>query len=792
MANKITFKLLIVLAGLLTVGAAAVGVMAFMPEKTANAQTVQILDVMGNVKYFDSEADTFVAAPVGQNMVAGQPMVTGSESWIRLSMFDDGTAIHIEQYSSLTLLNIGEEEGQPFVSMKLDIGGVYLVPRRGIVYIQTPEGTAFADAPGAVLYVQYSPQTGMGVVSCLEGVCKLSAGGSVTMLSAGQQAALGGSNSPVVDAIDQPELVKILEQEETRGLGGIVGSANGPQSADGGNPADNAIAANLKLLAQGPKPTRVKKTKQPPPSKASPTPEPTKIAATNGPTKSVPTNLPTKTQLPEPTQQPTQAPTKAPTKVPTQVATKQPTQAPTEIPESGELRSPDLVRDDQYHSNPGIGWQYRGGEYPTKYPEESVAYAPRSEVSWRVLNPAEGIYNWAALDSNLNYVISQGKQFSFRVYTMRGEGYGGHQVPDWVVNKGARILPGGEVDYSNCVYQQEWGKFVNKLIQRYDGNPDIAFIDISGYGNFNEWSWQDQTYWDETWADAYKAGNANRGSMTEIDSFARRRLADMFIGGSYNNHQCRDSDGNFETVSYSYSGFSRTQLLMPYAGVIQSSQYVHLMDRTVGFRHDCLGRESANKIVSDDRLGKELSRIWPNAPVVYETCGYEFNMSNAEYLLKRSHASLVHDVNVGMGSSAILKLAPLLGYKYELLTFSHNYRIAPGGKFQVYMEWQNTGSAPSYPRMGQDFEMHVYFYNSAGEQVVDILVNEDISRWMPAATSGGTPPTYVVEVMAPVAEHIPGGIYSADVKIIDKRTGESIWVPVEVGGFEYRNTGSVK
>ena len=64
-------------------------------------------------------------------------------------------------------------------------------------------------------------------------------------------------------------------------------------------------------------------------------------------------------------------------------------------------------------------------------------------------------------------------------------------MPEWVLQKGAKILNSGEPDYSNCRYQEEWGKFVAELIARYDGNPDIAFIDISGYGNFSEWSWRD-------------------------------------------------------------------------------------------------------------------------------------------------------------------------------------------------------------------------------------------------------------------------------------------------------------
>ena len=453
-----------------------------------------------------------------------------------------------------------------------------------------------------------------------------------------------------------------------------------------------------------------------------------------------------------------------------------------EEPAPVTMRTATITTVDEYAANPGMGWQYAGGEYPITYPAETVAYGPRAEISWKILNPAEGIYDWSILDQNLETVISQGKQFSFRVYTMQGESYGGHQLPQWVLNKGAVINPDGEVDFSNCVYQQEWGNFVNQLIERYDGNPDIAFIDISGYGNFNEWSWINQTDWDYLWASAYKNQTADRDTMNKLDSYARRILADMFISGSYDTHQCTTADGQVETVSYSYDGFEDTQLVMPYAGTIQSSQYVHSQDPTVGFRHDCLGRESSINIVADDRLGPELNEIWPVAPVIFETCSpNQFSMPNAEYLLLESHASLVHDVNVYLETEDILTLLGLIGYRYQLINLEYTDQIQPGEVFTAVMEWQNQGNAPSYPRMGQTFELHIYLVDDQGKVFLDILAPADISEWMPAPSLGETPPTYTVVV----EELIPGNIqtplgYHIEVQIIETRTGEPIWLPFEI------------
>ncbi|HKJ26226.1 MAG TPA: DUF4832 domain-containing protein [Anaerolineales bacterium] len=433
--------------------------------------------------------------------------------------------------------------------------------------------------------------------------------------------------------------------------------------------------------------------------------------------------------------------------------------------------------DNLYFSNPGMGWQYQGGTFPMTTPAETVAYSQRNQISWKILNPTEGVYNWGPLDSQLNTAVGQGKQYSFRVYTMIGEVFGGAQVPQWVLNKGAVLLPTGEPNYANCTYQQEWGKFVSKLIARYDGNPNIAYIDISGYGNFNEWSWQDQTEWDEVWSEHYANGTAGPDTMSTMDSYARRRLADIFIGGSYTGHECVDANNNVQMVNYSYSGFKSTQLMMPFAGLIQSTQYVYTKTRTVGFRHDCLGRDDSNEYILG-RLMTEINGIWPKAPVIYETCKpNQYSTANATALIQKTHPVLLHDVNLNLGSNEVLPLVEMLGYEYSLNHLKYQTRVRAGQPLNVVMEWQNDGISPSYPKMGQRFELHLYLVNTNKERVADLTVPANISSWMPAASYNGTPPVYEVEGNPAVPQNIAPGVYHLEIEIVDTRTGEPIWLP---------------
>jgi len=358
---------------------------------------------------------------------------------------------------------------------------------------------------------------------------------------------------------------------------------------------------------------------------------------------------------------------------------------------------------------------------------------------------------------------------------MSGESYGGHQIPEWVLDKGAVVLSSGEPDYSNCVYQDQWGRFVNALLERYDGNPRIAFIDISGYGNFSEWSWRDQTVWDALWEESYEQGTANSSTMQGLDSEARRRLADMFIGGSYKSHQCRTVDGTIKFVDYFYVGAQKTQLVMPYAGIIQSTQYVYLKRRDVGFRYDCLGRDDSIPFA-------EISKIWRNAPVIYEFCSSDdFNIKTAKSIVEKTHPIIVHNNDYHGDLDELQQLITPVGYRFFLKEAETNFYVNAGEELTVSMLWQNLGTSPVYPKMGQDLKLYLYLIEKADNQIVlTIPVNADLSIWLPADPFLlSSSPTYKVDAIIPVPASTPAGSYTLFAAIVDEETRLPIQLAME-------------
>lgn len=443
-----------------------------------------------------------------------------------------------------------------------------------------------------------------------------------------------------------------------------------------------------------------------------------------------------------------------------------------------------------YIENPGMGWQYMRSSNESHLPE-TVAYPDRVEISWRILQTGPNTYNWKILDDKISAAKAEGKQISFRVYTMRGEVFGGHQLPQFVIDAGATLL-NGEVNYSNCVYQDEWSKFVNVLKNRYDGNQDIAYLDISGYGNFNEWSWHNQTQFDD-----------NALNPSTNDGLARRRLVEMFIGGSNSSHKCTNSQGQTQTTSYSYPGFNKTQLIMPYAGIRQSSMYVASKRSDVGFRFDCLGRDALSSHPSD--IQNLLKDKWKQAPVVYELCAVDWNSSafiqRTNDLLKHSHGILVHDNpnDTPEPQQVIENVMRFVGYRYELKSATFNETVSQTQATPVSVSFANVGYAPSYPSMGQDFELRLLLTKQDSQVVQTYPLQASISSWLPAHPLPGTPPVNTVSEQVTLPSNLAAGTYQWKVAIWDKRTNSAITIAnqgrnadgtVTLGSFNYTISGT--
>ena len=146
--------------------------------------------------------------------------------------------------------------------------------------------------------------------------------------------------------------------------------------------------------------------------------------------------------------------------------------------------------------NPGQGWILYGSPGNQSAATLALGTTGYQRFDWCVLNPEEDVYNWTPVDNAISQWAQEGKQFCFGVMSVNTFG-NVYATPKWVFDKGAKFTMGNNESrrndmryfipvWNDPVYVAACKKFAEAMAEKYDGNPNIAFIDIRNYGNWGE------------------------------------------------------------------------------------------------------------------------------------------------------------------------------------------------------------------------------------------------------------------------------------------------------------------
>ena len=113
---------------------------------------------------------------------------------------------------------------------------------------------------------------------------------------------------------------------------------------------------------------------------------------------------------------------------------------------------------------------------------------------WDQIETADGIYDWSIIDYYINKAKQRNKKIAFGVMNASTSADSPYCTPQWVFEKGAQyttvINEYGNPQYypvwDDPIFLEEMNQFIQAFGERYDGNENIAFIDIRGYGNWGE------------------------------------------------------------------------------------------------------------------------------------------------------------------------------------------------------------------------------------------------------------------------------------------------------------------
>ena len=157
--------------------------------------------------------------------------------------------------------------------------------------------------------------------------------------------------------------------------------------------------------------------------------------------------------------------------------------------------------------NPSMGWTFhfysnkienygsrlRPSDTLDDFPGLSVIYL---RLPWSFIEREEGEFDWSIVDAPAQRWIDKGLQVAFRFSC--AESWLRYATPRWVKEAGAKgydcavgkgVTPGGplwEPDYGDPVFLEKLDAFLARAAARYDGNPNVAFIDVGSFGVWGE------------------------------------------------------------------------------------------------------------------------------------------------------------------------------------------------------------------------------------------------------------------------------------------------------------------
>ena len=328
------------------------------------------------------------------------------------------------------------------------------------------------------------------------------------------------------------------------------------------------------------------------------------------------------------------------------------------------------ARDNAMLLNPGKGYvQYYGAD---KYTKDyiSVGY---TRWCWSDIEPQEGTFKWRAIDDFIKEFKQYGKKSAFGVMSV-STGIGKEYVtPKWVFDAGAAPLaipddtsPTGQQimpkTWDDPVFLQKLKALIQALGKHYDGDPNIAFLDIRDYGNWGE-------------------GHIGMLKAPGIVLTPPENLKNNYF------------------LPY-FEAFPHTQLIVPWGWDGYGAVYDWAVSKGAGMRRDGILSEYSKD-------GSECLRAYGHAPSVFEYCSGYSDMKKSGWwkteVLKNTYFKggkptyMQWDPRIFEENREFcLDLGNYVGYHFILEKATFPVTCQRSVPFQLDLQWLNDGVSLLY------------------------------------------------------------------------------------------------
>ena len=360
---------------------------------------------------------------------------------------------------------------------------------------------------------------------------------------------------------------------------------------------------------------------------------------------------------------------------------------------------------DSVLSNPGIGLVTfqsfdTGPASPTGAMRGRIAAPlPPSTLAhfrfyWSAIEPAEGKYDWSAIDKALAGAREHGQTLMLRVAPYGAD----NDVPAWYrkLESTSASLPekSWRVDANNPNYAGRFGGMIRELGKRYDGNPDLELVDVALVG-----------------PDGDGAGSAL------LKPEARAALLDCYL-----------------------ESFHKTPLAMQPTD--ERTNGYALRKAAVGWRADHLGDlrgfESGWNYMVDFYpaaiAGFGLRDAWKKAPVAMEAHEtleqWKEHGWSLDYVVEQSLKWHISSFDAKSAPPPEMRATingwlKKMGYRFVLRKFEYPAAVERGGALVIRSLWENEGVAPIY----RNYPVALRLKGAGGSSV--LVTGADVRKWLP-------------------------------------------------------------
>ena len=303
-------------------------------------------------------------------------------------------------------------------------------------------------------------------------------------------------------------------------------------------------------------------------------------------------------------------------------------------------------------------------------------------LPWAYVEPEEGRFAWSVVNAPAQRWIDKGFQVAFR-FTACESGLA-YATPKWVREAGAKghnftygkgADPHGdfwEPDYGDPVFLAKHRRFLEAAARRYDGNPNVAFVDVGSFG---------------------VSGEGHTWSSTRLTYPAEVIKQHLDLYASIFKHTLLAANDDLCMLG---AGRRRDETVIAYARQLGMT----LRDDSI-----CV-QPPPNSYLS----AALAPPFWPRVPVILETEHYAGKARNRATWNNEMILRAIEDYHASYLSihwfprefleaerAMIDQANRRLGYRLQLREASWPTRVRRGESIGFRTTWANVGVAPCYP-----------------------------------------------------------------------------------------------